>query len=132
MDQARKTDSAGQTSTGPGASTATGNMADAIDRLFAAVLAERAQYPRTSATAKLFAAGRVKIAKKVVEEAAEVSLAYMDGDRREIVGETADLIYNLVVLLVEAGIAPAEIWAEMAAREARLGLAAKPPKKWRT
>ena len=106
-------------------------MTDQIDRLYTAVLAERAKDPKASATAKLFAAGRVKIAKKVIEEAAEVSLARMDGDRREVIAETADLIYNLVVLLAEAGVAPAEIWAEMAAREASLGLAAKPHKNRR-
>ena len=103
-------------------------MSDPIEKLFEAVTAQRNGDPSASPTANLFAAGRVKIAKKVVEEAAEVSLACMEDDRQEVASETADLIYNLVVLLVEAGVSPEEIWAEMAKREAELGIAGKWPK----
>jgi len=103
-------------------------MSDAIERLFEAVLAQRNGDPSASATADLFAAGRVKIAKKVVEEAAEVSFACMEEERQEVVSEAADLIYNLIVLLVEAGVRPEDVWAEMAKREAELGIAGKWPK----
>lgn len=103
-------------------------MEHPIMRLFAAVQAERGGDPATSATANLFAAGRVKMAKKVVEEAAEVSLAFVTEDRAEVVRETADLVYNLVVLLAEADVSPEAVWEEMERREAMLGLAAKLPK----
>ncbi|MGI9381766.1 MAG: phosphoribosyl-ATP diphosphatase [Methyloligellaceae bacterium] len=103
-------------------------MSDAIERLFQAVTAQRNGDPSASPTANLFAAGRVKIAKKVVEEAAEVSLACMEDDPQEVASEAADLLYNLMVLLVEAGVRPEDVWTEMAKREAELGIAGKWPK----
>lgn len=103
-------------------------MAHPIKKLYTAVQSEREADPEKSATAKLFASGRMKIAKKVVEEAAEVSLACVMDDRDEIVREAADLVYNLVVLLAESGVDPDEVWDEMARREAMMGLAGKLPK----
>jgi phosphoribosyl-ATP pyrophosphohydrolase len=73
-------------------------------------------------------AGPSKISKKVAEEAVEVALAAMAGDRKEVIRESADLLYNLVVLWVEAGVPPKEIWAEMERREKLLGIAEKLPK----
>lgn len=103
-------------------------MSDAIERLFQAVTAQRDGNPSANPTADLLASGRVKIAKKVVEEAAEVSLASIGEARQEVVSETADLIYNLIVLLVEVGVRPEDVWTEMAKREAALGIAGKWPK----
>lgn len=103
-------------------------MAHPIKKLYAAVKEQRGASANHSPTANLFAAGRVKIAKKVVEEAAEVSLALATDDRDEVVRETADLIYNLMVLLAEAGVSPEDVWAEMDRREATMGLAGKLPK----
>jgi phosphoribosyl-ATP pyrophosphohydrolase len=73
-------------------------------------------------------AGRAKIAKKMAEEAVEVVVDVMRGDREAAVRESADLLYHLVVLWADAGIRPADVWAEMDRRETLLGIAEKPPK----
>jgi len=103
-------------------------MSDAIQRLYAKVTLERGGNPKTSRTAKLFADGRTKIAKKLVEEASEVSLECVINNRDEVIHESVDLLYNWIVLLSEMGIRPAEIWHEMERREAEYGIAGKLPK----
>lgn len=102
-------------------------MTHEIDRLHEAVLAQR-QGAGRSRTARLLRAGLPKMAKKLVEEAAEVALDAVQGRREEAVQESADLVYNLVVLWAGAGIAPEDVWAELARRRALLGLAEKLPK----
>src|SRR3546814_5423907 len=104
-------------------------MSDAIQRLYAKVTLERGGNPKTSRTAKLFVDGRTKIAKKLVEEASEVSLECVTNNRDEVIHESVDLLYNWIVLLSEMGIRPAEIWHEMERREAEYGIAGKLPKE---
>ena len=104
-------------------------MTDSLDRLYAAVLAARNSNPATSRTARLFRAGRGKMAKKLAEEAIEVVIDALDGHTEAVVKESADLMYNLVVLWVEAGIHPKAVWAEMERRERLLGIAEKLPKR---
>lgn len=106
-------------------------MKNEIDKLYAAIRKASHEDPRTRATARLLASDRIKIAKKVVEEAAEVALAGVADNRDEVVHETADLFYNLVALLVAMDLKPADIWKEMAARKSAYGLAAKRPKNER-
>ena len=103
-------------------------MTDSLNRLHHAVLAARSADPLHSRTAKLLNAGRAKMAKKLAEEAVEVVIDAMSGQRDAVVRESADLLYNLVVLWVSAGIRPQEVWAEMARRERLFGLAEKLPK----
>lgn len=103
-------------------------MTDSVDRLHAAVLAVRNADPNASRTARLLRAGRAKAAKKVAEEAVEVVMDAIDGEKDAVVRESADLIYNLVVLWVSLGIKPQEVWREMARRERLMGLAEKLPK----
>jgi len=69
------------------------------------------------------------MAKKLAEEAVEVVIDSMNGDREDVVRESADLIYNLVVLWVASGIRPEDVWKEMDRRERLLGIAEKVPKK---
>ena len=69
------------------------------------------------------------MAKKLAEEAVEVVIDAMHGDRDAVVKESADLIYNLVILWVSAGIRPEDVWKEMDRRERLLGIAEKVPKK---
>ena len=104
-------------------------MGDSIARLHQAVLACRHDDPSTSRTARLLRSGRSKIGKKLAEEAVEVVIDAMHGDRDAVVKESADLIYNLVVLWVAAGIRPEDVWKEMDRRERLLGIAEKVPKK---
>ncbi len=85
--------------------------------------------PAISRTARLLRAGRAKMAKKLAEEAVEVVIDAMNGERDAVVRESADLIYNLVVLWAEAGVRPVDVWNEMHRRERLLGIAEKLPKK---
>ena len=100
-------------------------MSDSVDRLYAAVIAAKHADPATSRTAKLLRAGRAKMAKKLAEEAVEVVIDAMHGETEAVVKESADLIYNLVVLWVAAGIEPKHVWAEMNRRERMFGIAEK-------
>ena len=103
-------------------------MADSIARLHEAVIAVRNTDPAKSRTARLLNAGRGKIAKKLAEEAIEVVIDAMDDRTDAVVRESADLIYNLVVLWVHAGVSPDDVWAEMRRRELLFGIAEKLPK----
>lgn len=104
-------------------------MSDSIRRLHSAVLATREGVNPSPRTAKLFAKGRSSIAKKVAEEAVEVALDAVRGDDAGAVRESADLIYNLIVLWVELGIDPEDVWTEMRRREQLFGIAEKIPKR---
>lgn len=104
-------------------------MSDSLERLHKSVVALQKGDPQLSRTARLMRSGRSKIAKKMAEEAVEVVVDVMRGNRDAAVRESADLLYHLVVLWVEAGIRPQDVWAEMDRRERLLGLAEKPPKQ---
>ena len=84
-----------------------------------------AECPRT---ARLIAAGRFKMAQKVVEEAAEVALEAVRHRNRAVVQESVDLVYQLVVLWHDCGVTPDAVWGEMRRRAERFGLAEKSPK----
>lgn len=103
-------------------------MADSLDRLYKSVLDRKKGDPAQSRTARLMRAGRPKVAKKLAEEAVEVVIDAMQGDREAVVRESADLLYHLIVLWAETGIRPQDVWAEMDRREKLLGLAEKLPK----
>ena len=100
-------------------------MSDSLDRLHEAVLAARHGDPATSRTARLLHAGRAKVAKKLGEEAVEVVIDALHGSRDAVVRESADLLYNLVVLWVAFGINPKDVWKEMDRRERQFGIAEK-------
>ena len=104
-------------------------MSDSLGRLFDQVVAAKGADPAVSRTAKLLRAGRAKMAKKLAEEAIEVVIDAMAGEREAVIRESADLLYNLVVLWSEAGVKPQDVWDEMARRERLFGLAEKLPKK---
>jgi phosphoribosyl-ATP pyrophosphohydrolase len=104
-------------------------MSDSLGRLYGHVLAAKDADPALSRTAKLLRAGRPKMAKKLAEEAIEVVIDAMTGEREAVVRESADLLYNLVVLWVAAEVNPEEVWDEMSRRERLFGLAEKVPKK---
>jgi phosphoribosyl-ATP pyrophosphohydrolase len=103
-------------------------MTDSINRLYRAVVAAKSGDPVTSRTARLVQSGRAKIAKKLVEEAVEVVIDALEEDSEAVIKESADLVYNLVVVWASAGIEPRQIWAEMDRRERLFGIAEKLPK----
>jgi len=104
-------------------------MSDSLDRLYQAVMAARTADPASSRTARLLHAGRSKMAKKLAEEAVEVVIDAMNGDSDAVARESADLLYNLVVLWVASSVHPKDVWTEMERRERLLGIAEKLPKE---
>lgn len=104
---------------------------DPLRSLYDAVQSMRREpsaIPETSRTGKLLAQGRARMARKVGEEAIEVAIEAMRGDRAALVMEAADLLYNLVVLMADLDVAPDEILAELRRRELAYGIAEKLPK----
>ncbi|MFD1952465.1 phosphoribosyl-ATP diphosphatase [Sphingomonas arantia] len=100
-------------------------MTETLARLEATIAARRGGDPDASYVARLFAKGTPKIAQKVGEEAVEAVIAAVAGDRAGLVGEAADLLFHLAVLLADAGVPIAEVMAELDRREGLSGLAEK-------
>ncbi len=100
-------------------------MADSLDRLFAAVQEARERRPSASRTSKLFRDGVPKMAKKLAEEAVEVGLDAVLGNREQVILESADLLYHLTVVWAECGVTPHEVMAEIDRRERLYGIAEK-------
>lgn len=89
------------------------STAHSLDTLYARLLERKKTEPDKSYTARLYAAGTGKIAQKVGEEAVEVVIEAMREDKDCLRSESADLLYHLLVLWADQGIAPQEIWAEL-------------------
>jgi phosphoribosyl-ATP pyrophosphohydrolase len=103
-------------------------MSDSLERLYLAVVAAKDLDPAVSRTARLFQRGPTRMAKKLAEEAIEVVIDAVNGNREAVVRESADLLYNLTVLWASAGVRPEDVWHEMERREDLLGIAEKLPK----
>ena len=83
----------------------------------ARVVKDRKEHPAEgSYTSYLFEKGIDKIAKKSGEEAVEVVIAAKNADREELVGECADLLYHLTVLMEEKGISLSDVCTELKKR----------------
>ena len=108
-----------------GAHNASSVAVDEIERLFDALGGTNLP-PRTQ---KLSSATVIKKAKKLVEEASEMSFEAVFGRRRGVIEESADLIYHMVVLWRSCNVRPQEVWREMHSRAALLGVAEKLPKR---
>ncbi len=96
-----------------------------LEELEARIALRAAASPEDSYTARLIARGMAKAAQKVGEEATEAVIAAVTGDRAELVKESADLLYHLLVVLKAADIPLAEVMAELDSRTAQSGLAEK-------
>lgn len=96
-----------------------GAPAESIAALDAIVAGRRGAPADGSYTARLFAGGVRRIAQKVGEEGVEVALAAVAQDDAAFVGEAADLVYHLLVLLHARGCSLADVQAELARRGAR-------------
>jgi|SRR5215469_656311 phosphoribosyl-ATP pyrophosphohydrolase len=100
-------------------------LGDVLDRLWQIIQSRRGADPETSYTARLFARGRVKIAQKLGEEAVEAVIEGVRDNRAALVGESADLLYCLLVLWADAGVSPGDVAAELIRREGTSGIAEK-------
>jgi phosphoribosyl-ATP pyrophosphohydrolase len=97
-----------------------------LDRLWQVIENRRqAGDARTSHSARLLARGTAKVAQKLGEEAVECVIEAAIGNRDATVLESADLLYHLVVVWVDAGIAPQDVWTELARRQGISGIAEK-------
>jgi phosphoribosyl-AMP cyclohydrolase / phosphoribosyl-ATP pyrophosphohydrolase len=91
-------------------------FASALAALARTIVQRKLHPVEGSYTAKLFAGGVDRIAKKIGEEATEVVIAAKNGDRGELVWETADLLYHALVLLAERGVSLDQVGAELSRR----------------
>ena len=100
-------------------------MTGTLAKLEATIAARRSADPAASYVAKLSAKGIGKIAQKVGEEATETVIAALTGSKEELVGEAADLLFHLLVLLAARDVPLAEVLAELDRREGTSGIAEK-------
>jgi phosphoribosyl-ATP pyrophosphohydrolase/phosphoribosyl-AMP cyclohydrolase len=87
-----------------------------LQELYAVIETRKEQRPEGSYTTYLFNSGLDKILKKVGEEATETIVAAKNTETPRLVSETSDLIYHLMVLLVEKGVGLDEIARELRGR----------------
>lgn len=98
---------------------------ETLERLEATIAARKSADPDSSYVAKLNGGGLPLMARKLGEEAVEAVVAALDGSDEELVGESADLIFHLVVLLSARGLSLNNVMAELDRREGVSGIAEK-------
>jgi phosphoribosyl-ATP pyrophosphohydrolase len=87
-----------------------------LDELETIIQQRLAEGGEQSYTAQLVASGETRVAQKVGEEAVEVALAAVSGNRDELVEEAADLLYHLLVLLNSRNACLGDVSAVLASR----------------
>ncbi len=107
----------------PAAATPAGP--EIVDRLWATVVKRRSADPSKSHSARLLSRGTAKVAQKFGEEAVECLIEAVAKNPAAVITESADVLYHLTVLWVAAGVAPAEVWAELHRREGVSGITEK-------
>lgn len=98
---------------------------ETLARLEATIADRRRADPDTSYVASLAARGLPVIARKFGEEAVEAVVAALAEDREELVGEAADVLFHLLVMLAEKNVTLTEVMAELDRREGVSGLEEK-------
>lgn len=112
--------------TGSQKTTQWGGEGEAIlDALYQVIRKRKANPEENSYTVSLFRKGIDTILKKTGEEATELVIAGKGGKREEIVYETADLLYHVLVLLGYYEIDPEEVYAELRRRFGVSGITEK-------
>ncbi len=96
-----------------------------IDELIKVIAGRRADSPDTSYVARMFTKGQAKLAQKVGEEGVETALALVLDDREEVIKESADLFFHLLMALEMYGVAWTEVEAELSRRLGMSGLEEK-------
>jgi phosphoribosyl-ATP pyrophosphohydrolase len=106
--------------------TETKTGAAVLNRLWETIESRRGADPAASHSASLLSRGTAKIAQKFGEEAVECVIEAVRGENRAaLVAESADVLYHLLVLWVDAEVRPEEVWAELTRREGTSGIAEK-------
>jgi phosphoribosyl-ATP pyrophosphohydrolase/phosphoribosyl-AMP cyclohydrolase len=88
-----------------------------LDRLWRTVQQRGRERPDGSYVVRLLDAGTDRIARKIGEESAEVIVAAKNRSPDQLAGEMADLWFHSLLLLEDAGLAPADVYRVLAARE---------------
>ncbi|MBR2523437.1 MAG: phosphoribosyl-ATP diphosphatase [Clostridiales bacterium] len=87
-----------------------------LNELYGVILDRKSNPVEGSYTNYLLEKGTEKIAKKVGEEAVETAIAAAKEDRQEIIGEIADVIYHILVLMADQDISIEDVEAELKSR----------------
>ena len=98
---------------------------DTLTRLEQVIAERKSASPDSSYVASLNAKGIEKIAQKLGEEATETVIAALSGGREDVIGEAADLIFHLLVLLQARRVSLEEVMAELDRREGTSGIEEK-------
>ena len=104
---------------------AVGTSAAVLDRLWTVVEERRSADPTISHSARLLGRGTGKVAQKFGEEAVECLIEATSGTREGLIAESADVLYHLIVMWVNAGVRSDEVWHELQRREGVSGIAEK-------
>lgn len=96
-------------------------MNNTLQNLYAVVQSRKENPQEGSYTCYLFDKGMDKILKKVGEESAETIIAAKNGINSETIGEISDLIYHLMVMMVESGIDIQDVMQELDRRALKIG-----------
>ncbi|CAI3935219.1 MULTISPECIES: phosphoribosyl-ATP diphosphatase [Commensalibacter] len=99
--------------------------ADILNQLYQVILSRKDADPNTSYSAKLLAKGSKKTAEKFGEEAIECLIECATGNQKELITESADVLYHLLVMWVSAGVSPDDVWTELHRREGISGITEK-------
>ena len=100
-----------------------------LDQLYTVIEQRRSADPSESWTAKLMHKGLPKICQKVGEEATEVVVAALAESREELLEESADLLYHLLVLWAAKGVQPDEVYGVLHRRRIEMDIKKKKQKK---
>ncbi|RDI95708.1 bifunctional phosphoribosyl-AMP cyclohydrolase/phosphoribosyl-ATP diphosphatase HisIE [Meiothermus sp. QL-1] len=84
-------------------------LGEVLERVYQTILARFAALPEDSYVARLHKAGLDRALKKIGEEAGEVIIAAKNPDREALAAEAADLVFHLLLVLAERGVAPADL-----------------------
>lgn len=100
-----------------------------IDELYSIIKDKQKSSPNISYTAQLFEKGIEYNSRKLGEESVEVIIASLKENKQEVVSESADLLYHLLVLWAQHNISPQEVADELKKRESQSGLEEKMARK---
>jgi phosphoribosyl-ATP pyrophosphohydrolase len=109
----------------PAPPMAVGASSAVLDRLWHVVNDRRGADPAVSHSARLLGRGTAKVAQKFGEEAVECLIEAVGRNRTALVAESADVLYHLIVMWVDADVRPDEVWAELQRREGISGVTEK-------
>ena len=100
-------------------------MSSVLQDLYSKIKERKSANPETSYSARLFERGANHICQKVGEEAVETVISALSGTKQNLIEESADLVYHLLVLWADAEIEPEIIWDELLRRSGQSGLEEK-------